>query len=445
MVSPRSGEPELHNWTRDQHWVPRALEAPADRSELVDVLVRAAEWDCPARVVGGSHSMNGGPITDGVAISLHRMKSVVDVDRAKGRVRVEAGIELNELNEFLWREGLALRNQGDIGDQSIAGAIATGTHGTGSGLHGLSASVRALNLTLADGGRIEIDEEDPGTLSAAQVNLGALGVVTEVDLEVVPAFTLAGSDSPMPLNRVLGELDHLLAENDHFQFYKFPYSEAAVTRVANRVEGPPRPPGRVRGGVEEMFHRSFGPICRVGRSFTKAIPWINRAVARAAGTPRRIERSYRILNRPQPVPFTEMEYALPREHIAEAIRAIDEITRRHRFAAPFPLQVRFAAPDEALLSPATGRSTGYIAVHMFAGMPWEPYFRAAEDILTALGGRPHWGKRHSLAAAELSRLYPGWDDFLAVRERFDPGGRFANDYVRRVLGGGGRVAVSGDA
>jgi len=445
MVSPSPGTTELLNWTGDRSWAPRTLAEPAGRAELVDALARASEWDCPVRVIGGGHSMNGGPVTDGVAISLRRMNSLLDVDRANGTVRVEAGIELDELNELLWREGLALRNQGDIGDQSIAGAIATGTHGTGSRLRGIAASVRALSLTLADGSQVEIDEEDSQTLCAAQVNLGALGVVTEVTLEVVPAFTLAGFDSPVPLDRLLGELDHLLAENDHFQFYKFPYSGTAVTRIANRVDGPPRPPGRLRGGVEEMFHHSFGPICRLGRSFPGAIPWINKAVARAAGTPRRIERSYRVLNRPQPVLFTEMEYALPREHAAAAIQAIDEVTLLHRFAAPFPLQVRFAAADEALLSPAGGRDTCFIAVHMFAGMPWEPYFHAAEEVLVGFDGRPHWGKRHSRTAAELSRSYPGWEDFLAVRERLDPDGRFVNDYVRRVLGSGGRVAVSDDA
>jgi len=445
VVSSAPGETELRNWTGDRRWSPRALEAPATHPELVEALARAAEWDCPVRVLGGGHSMNGGPITDGVAISLRRMKSLVDVDRAGGRVRVEAGIELDELNELLWSEGLALHNQGDIGDQSVAGAIATGTHGTGSRLHGIAAAVRALSLTLADGSRVEVDERDPETLRAAQVSLGALGVVTEVTLEAVPAFTLAGWDAPVPLDRLLGELDHLLVENDHFQFYKFPYSGTAVTRVANRVEGPPRPPGRLRGGVEETFHRSFGPICRVGRTFPRAIPWINRAVARAAGTPRRIERSYRVLNRPQPVPFTEMEHALPRQHAAAAIRALDEVTERHRFATPFPLQVRFAAAEEALLSPASGRDTCYVAVHMFTGMPWEPYFDAAEEILAGFDGRPHWGKRHSRTAAELSRSYPGWEGFLAVRERLDPGGRFVNEYVRRVLGSGGRVPVSGDA
>lgn len=411
------------------------MEQPADRGELSALIEAGAETGEEMRVIGCCHSPNEGPQTPGLAISLRLMNKILGVDRERGEVRVEAGIELDELNALLWREGLALANLGDIGDQALGGAVATGTHGTGAALGNISASVRAALLTLADGTEIEVSERhDPEALRAARVSIGALGVLTEVTLAVVPAFALCGRDRPLPIAEVLDGLEGMLGEHDHFQFYKFPYADTAVVRVADRIDGPPRPPGRLRSRAEHAFHWSFEPICRLGRVFPVLIPSLNRVVARSAGTPQRVDRSYHLLNRLQLVRFTEMEYAIPRESATAAIQAIDAATERGGFAAPFPLQVRFGTADDALLSPAAGRDTCYVAAHMYRGMEWQPYFQAVERILVELGGRPHWGKRHGRTADQLRGSYPDWSTFAAVRRRLDPGGRFANRYVRRVLG-----------
>jgi L-gulonolactone oxidase len=436
---------EWRNWAGDQRCLPSVFEEPDAPAGVARVIERAVARDQIVRVVGGAHSANDGPMTDDAVVSLKRMGRLIDLDKSRGEVRVEAGIELNRLNDLLWEEGFALPNLGDIGDQSVGGALSTATHGTGIRLPHISAGLREAVLVLADGSTLRVSERiDAEMMRAIRVNVGALGILTEAVLAVVPAFTLAGRDSPMPTDRLLADLDHLLRENDHFQFYKFPYSKIALARVANRVEGPPQPPSRVRATVEDAFQRSFGPICRIGRARPWLIPQINRVVARSAGTPRRIDRSYRLLNRPQPVPFTEMEYAIPRDAVKQAIPAIDEVTERHRFAAPFPLQVRFAAADNAMLSPTTGRETCYVAVHMYQGMPWRPYFEATEEILGALGGRPHWGKRHALSAAQLGPLYPEWASFADLRAHLDPEGRFVNRYVSRVLGAPARSAVVAD-
>jgi L-gulonolactone oxidase len=425
------------NWAGDQGCSPAVLEHPASVNAIVGALERAAARDDVVRVAGAGHSFTDAVLTEGTLLSLERMRRVLDVDRASGLVRVEAGITLAELNAALWEHGLALENLGDIDAQTIAGATATATHGTGGRLRNLSAALESIELVRADGGVIELSEEsDPDGWRAARVGVGALGVVSAVTLRAVPAFTLEGVDAPAPLEETLERLDELDAANDHFELYSFPHSDLALTRTNNRVDGPPRPPSKGREWIDEVLLRNhvFGAACRVGRLAPRLIPALNRAVARAAGTSRRVDRSYRVFASPRLVRFTEMEYALPREHAAAALRAVRSAIVQRGFAVPFPLELRLVAPDDALLSPAGGRETAYVAAHMYRGMEWAPFMRAVEAIMDGFGGRPHWGKRHFQTAETLAPRYPEWDRFAAVRARLDPKGRFANGYARRVLG-----------
>ncbi len=361
---------------------------------------------------------------------------MLDVDRSSGLVRVEAGISLRALNDALWGEGRALPNLGDVDVQSIAGAMATGTHGAGGRLATLSSAVHALELVTADGSVVEVTEEaDADVWRAARVSVGALGVVTAVTLRTVPAFALRGVDIPRSLDDVLVGLDEHLATNDHFEFFTFPHSPLALTRTNNRTDAAPRPRSRARAWVNDILlnNYAFSAFCRVGRRFHSTIPWLNRTASRLAGTKDRVDRSYEIFASPRLVRFTEMEYAIPRPHAVEAVRAVRRVTDEGGFAIPFPIEVRFAAGDDAFLSPACGRDTCYIAVHMFEKMKWEGYFRVVEEIMKRYDGRPHWGKRHGQTADSLRPRYPEWDRFAAVRTRLDPGGRFTNEYIRRVL------------
>ena len=408
-----------------------------DAEAVSAAVTRAAGESRRVRVAGAGHSFTDAVLTDGTLLSLERMRRVLDADPAGGLVRVQAGITLRELNGALWALGLALENLGDIDVQSVAGATATGTHGTGARLRNLSAAIESLELVTADGSTVECNEaSDPDGWRAARVSVGALGVVTALTLRAVPAFTLEGVDSSLSLNEALGRLDELVDGSDHFEFFTFPHSDLALTRTNNRVEGPPRPRSRSREWVEDVLLRNhvFGACCRLGRARPRLIPHINRALARASGESRRVDRSYAIFASPRRVRFTEMEYAIPRARAADAVRAVRAVSDGGGYAVCFPIEVRFVAPDDALLSPATGRDTCYIAVHSYEGMAWEPYFRAVERVMDDFDGRPHWGKRHFQTSESLSGRYPGWERFAAVRERLDPGGVFANDYVRRVLG-----------
>jgi L-gulono-1,4-lactone dehydrogenase len=429
------------NWTGDESCAPADRRRPRSLHELCAAVRDAADGSLPIRVAGSGHSFSDIALTDGMLLSLDRLAGVLDVDASSGLVRVQAGITIRELARQLAPHGLALENLGDIDAQSIAGAISTATHGTGSRLRNISAQVSELTLVLADGSTLVCSaERDPEIFRAARVGLGALGVIAEVTLRCVPAFTLQAVDAPMPLEETLERFEALALTNDHFEFFVFPHADVALTRTNNRSEQAPRPRSRLSAYANDVIiiNHAFELICRVGRRFPGRIPQLNRLVTRLAGRAERLDESARIFATPRLVRFTEMEYALPRERTVEAVRRVMEMIDRRGFAVPFPIEVRTVAADDAFLSTAGGRDCGFVAVHMYRGMSWEPYFRAVEAIMDELDGRPHWGKRHFQTAATLRPRYPDWDRFIAVRNRLDPDARFANAWTERVLGG--RVA-----
>ncbi len=432
------GEASWSNWAGDERCRPAAVELPGSIEELSAAIARAGDRDRCVRVAGAGHSFSDIALTDGVQLRLDRLTRVLDVDRSSGLVRVQAGITIRELNAQLAEHDLALENLGDIDSQTLAGAISTATHGTGARLRNIPAQVTELALVLADGSTLHCaaTDADAEVFRAARVSLGALGVLAEVTLRCVPAFRLDGRDRPAPLQETLARFEELSLANDHFEFYVFPHAHTALTRTNNRTEQPPRPRGRAAAYANDVLltNHVFEAFCRLGRRAPAQIPRINRLVTRVAGSSHRVDRSDRIFASPRLVRFTEMEYALPREHTPEAVRRVLEMIEQRGFAVPFPIEVRTVGPDDALLSTAAGRDSGFVAVHMYRGMVWEPYFRAVEAIMDELGGRPHWGKRHFQTAATLRARYPDWDRFQTVRERLDPEGRFANAWTDRVLG-----------
>ena len=434
---PHVSAAEWRNWAGDQRCAPAAVRAPASTEELSAAIQEAARRGLAVRVAGAGHSFGDIALTDGMMLKLDRLAGVLDVDRSSGLARVQAGITIHELSRQIAAHGLALENLGDIDRQSIAGAISTATHGTGARLRNLSAQVSELTLVLADGSTLVCSaERDPEIFRAARVGLGTLGAIAEVTLRCVPAFTLHAVDAPAPLSDTLARFEELALANDHFEFFVFPHTDTALTRTNNRTGQAPRPRGRFSAYLNDVLltNRAFELSCLAGRRFPSRIPQLNRLVTRLAGRSERVERSAEIFASPRLVRFTEMEYALPRERSVEAVGRVMELIEERGFAVPFPIEVRTVAPDDAFLSTAAGRESGFVAVHMYRGMAWEPYFRAVETIMEELGGRPHWGKRHFQTAATLRPRYPDWDRFRAVRARLDPEGRFANAWSERVLG-----------
>ncbi|MFE3541658.1 D-arabinono-1,4-lactone oxidase [Nocardia sp. NPDC059177] len=423
------------NWAGEQRCTPAVVAAPRGVEELAEIVTTSADAGRTVRVAGSGHSFTDAVLTDGTLIDLSGLDRVIEVDTATNRVRVEAGITLHAASPLLHQHGLAFPNLGDIDVQTIAGATATGTHGTGARLRNISAALHSVQVLRADGTLVELDEQtDPEGWKAARVSLGALGIVTAVTLQLEPSFVLENVERPMPVDEVLADLDELVDGNDHFEFYAFPHSTTAMTKANNRTEATEQPRGAAGEWLNDILlaNHVYGGLCRLGKRIPATIPAIHRFAAFVGSNNRRVDRSYRVFATTRLVKFNEMEYAIPRAHAADAIREILALGRR--FGTLMPIEVRWVAPDDAFLSPAGGRETCYIAVHQYEGMQWQPYFRACEAVFNSYEGRPHWGKHHFQTAETLRARYPDFDRFTAVRHRFDPTGVFANDYVRRVLG-----------
>jgi L-gulono-1,4-lactone dehydrogenase len=384
------------------------------------------------KVAGAGHSFTDIACTDGVMVDLSRMTRVLSVEGDE--VTVEAGITLRELGPQLAERGLALENQGDVDPQTVAGAISTATHGTGGRFANMSSQVTRLRVVTGAGEVVELTEGDD--LLAGRVSLGALGAISAVTLRCVPAFTVHRIDEPRPLDDVLPRLDELVDANDHFELFVFPYTRTALTLTSQRTDREARPPGAARVLLRDVLleNAALEAACRLGRRVPAAIPRVNRALVGAMSRAEHLDQSHRVYANRRTVRFTEMEYAVPRESTAEAVERVLALVERRRLPIGFPIEVRVVAPDDALLSTAYGRPTGYVAVHQYRGMEFESYFRAVEAIMDEYDGRPHWGKRHYQSAATLRPRYPGWERFLAVRERLDPERRFENEYLWRVLG-----------
>jgi L-gulonolactone oxidase len=428
---------EWANWAGDQTCRPAADLRPAGREELAAAIVAAAESGSKVSVAGSGHSFTEAAMTAGTMLHVEALAGVLDADPGSGLVRVGGGTVLAALNEELARLGLAMENLGDIDVQTIAGAISTGTHGTGARLRNLSAQVEGMELVLADGSTRHLSAAThPQLLRAARVGVGALGAIAAVTLRCVPAFTLRRVDRPEPREEVLDAFQERADAHDHFELFTFPYGENALVLERDRVDEPPRPRGRGATFFNDVVIENWalGALSATGRAFPGWIPTLARLADRVASGSATTDRSDRVFANERRVRFTEMEYGVPREHGPEAVRRVIEWVRSNRYPVFFPIELRVAAGDDASLSPSHQRDTAYIAVHQYKGMEWRPYFKAVEAIMDEYAGRPHWGKRHFQTAASLAPRYPAWAEFQAARDELDPNRVFTNEYAERVLG-----------
>ncbi|HEY1013162.1 MAG TPA: D-arabinono-1,4-lactone oxidase, partial [Herpetosiphonaceae bacterium] len=428
------------NWSGSVAFQPAAVRYPASLAEIAVVVREAAAGGLGLRVIGAGHSFTPLVATSGLLMSLDRFAGLERIDREAATVTVRAGTSIKALGALLHAAGLAQENLGDIDSQSIAGAISTGTHGTGATLGSISTQVVGLTLVTADGSIVECSETDkPELLRAAQVSLGALGVIALVTLRVVPAYRMEYRWQKETLDACLSGLDESREANRNFEFYWQPHTEMVLTKRMNPTGAPARSANRhlLRQFHELVIENSvLWLLSEVCRRWPAATPRASAIMAAAVSGGMDVSYSHQLFATTRLVRFQEMEYSLPAANMAAALRSIDQCIQRRRFAVHFPLECRFVRGDDIDLSPAHGRDSAYIAVHMYKGMAYREYFAALEEILRAYGGRPHWGKLHTLAAAELARLYPRWEHFQRVRAELDPAGLFLNPYLRRLFGVG---------
>jgi FAD-linked oxidoreductase len=421
------------NWGRNQQAVTVDVLTPGSVDEVAALVKDASGSGRRVKAVGSGHSFTSIAVADDQRMHLDHLADLVSVDG--NLVTVQAGMPMYALNALLAIRGLAVANLGDIDAQTVAGAISTGTHGTGAAHSTLASCVEAVTIVTGTGHILRLDASSD-MFPAVRLGLGALGILVEVTLRCVDAFTLLADERPMPLAEVLARLDDDIATNEHVEFYWYPYTDRAQLKRNNTVPVNDRPLSRFRGWLDDDFlaNTVFQGACRLGRAVPAVVPAVSAVAARALTARTYTDRSDRVFCTPRRVRFTEMEYEVPRAAMPEVLGALPGIIGALPFKVQFPVEVRFTGPDDVWLSHGYGRESAYIAVHQFSGSPYEPYFRAVEAVCEPLGGRPHWGKLHYRDADSLRTVYPKYDDFLAVRDRLDPARVFANGYLDRVLG-----------
>ena len=426
------------NWVGAQTCHPDLILRPSGLGELAEAVVAAAARGGQVTAAASGHSFSGAALTDDLMIDAGTFSGVIEADRSSGLVKVGGGTVLADLNRELDSLGLAMPNLGDIDTQTIAGAISTGTHGTGADLPNISAQVVGIDLITADGQLLRLDEkETPDELRAARIAIWSLGVITAVTLKTVPSFNLHRIDSPMPLDDLLANFHELAADNTHFEFFIFPYTRKALTIRRNRTSRPAAPRGKVEQYLSDVvLENGVGDIAlRWSGRIPASIPKLARFSTFVMNQAERVDVSHRVFANYRSIRFNEMEYALPREAGPEALRRVLDLIESQRFPIGMPIECRVVAGDDALLSPAYERPTTYIAIHQHRSMEWRPYFEAIEEIFDSYGGRPHWGKRNSQTAASLAPRFPEWDLFQKVRQKLDPDHVFSNAYAQKVLDG----------
>jgi FAD-linked oxidoreductase len=424
------------NWSGAVRCTPERLARPASIDALVAVVRETAARGGRLRVAGSGHSFSPVVATDETLVSLDKLRGLAEVDREQRLATALAGTPIDVLGDLLAAHGLGLQNQGDIDAQAIAGALSTGTHGTGVGFGCLSTQLAALTLVTADGELLACSPtREPEVFKAAQVALGSLGVLARVRLALEPAYVLRDARRNLPFETCLAEFEDNCRRHRHHEFWWFPYSDLAATKSLDIVEAAAPRPWLKRVLVDKVLETGvFWAISEAARRVPAAAPNIARFSSRFMAEGEFADASHRVFPSPRDVRFNEMEYAVPVEQGIACLRELRAFIEGKRIRVHFPIEYRVVAGDDIWLSPFHQRDSAVISVHMYAGMPHEEYFRGCEAIFRNHRGRPHWGKMHSLTARELRDMYPQWDRFHAVRRRLDPRGMFMNDHLRRIFG-----------
>jgi len=425
------------NWSGVVDFTPAQFHRPSTLQDLQAIVRDTTAAGRGLRVSGSGHSFVPLVQTADTLVSLSQLSGIESLDPAAGRATILAGTQLKPLGAMLEARGFSMANLGDINVQALAGAVATGTHGTGLSLGAISSQVTGLALVMPDGSLVECSAAiEPELFAAARVALGSLGVMAKIEVQLAPAFKLKLIKQYMELDECLAAAPALAANHRHFEFYWVPHTRGTLVKTMDPVDEPESKRWLTTMLELVLENGALGLLSRIARAQPKWTPNIARLIAASikGDTNTMVASSHAAFSSVRLVRFNEMEYELPAERGPEALRELAAFVDSKKIQVHFPVEFRYVRGDDIWLSPFYGRDSVAISVHQYVGMDYEPYFRGAEAIFRNHGGRPHWGKMHSLVAQDLQAIYPKWDDFLRLRERIDPRGVFLNPYLRKLFG-----------
>lgn len=431
----RSKSIVFKNWSTSVCCEPSRFEEPRDLGELIAIVNRCKAEGRALRVVGAGHSFTPLVATTDVLVSIDYISGIECVDTENHLVTVWAGTSLKDLGEELYQYGYAMENLGDINVQTVAGAVSTGTHGTGIAYGSVSTQVHDVTILTASGQLLHISPtENEDLLQAVKVALGLLGIIVKVTLKVLPSYQLIGYSYRENFYVCLNTLDQLTRDNRNFEFFWFPYTNTVQIKTLNENIQETKEKGKQHILKKVVIENGlFYGLSEMSRLFPKSAKVISNLSAIGVPVGSEVDHSHEMYATPRLVKFNEMEYSVPKDQMANVLYDIDALIRKYNFAVHFPVECRYVKRDDIWLSPSYERDAAYIAVHMYKGMVFQPYFEAVEKIFLAYGGRPHWGKMHTLRYDDLKQLYPRLDDFLHIRRHLDENGMFLNEYVRGMF------------
>lgn len=425
----------FRNWSRVYRARPRQYHQPSTEAELQALLQQAIDDKHPIRIVGGGHSWSPIALTDDLMLNLDRYSNLIELNTDQQTVTVQAGMRLKDLNRLLDERGYALPNLGSISEQSAAGVISTGTHGTGIGNPILAANVVRLTL-LTTQGKKELTPDNGFTFKAALVSLGCLGLISTVTFKIVPAFNLEETAYPLPVAEALAQLPDLLQQYRHLKLWWFPHAPRLQVYGQNITDQSAPAPSAAATYFNDVFmdRYVFTGLLKMGNLMPAIIPRMNGLINVLKFKPtQRIAKSFQLLNVPMPPIHRESEYAIPVEHAATVIQEVAAMIEQRKLRINFVLEVRFVQGDDIPLSPAYGRDSCYIGAYKAGNNQWPDYLEAFEEIMLKYDGRPHWGKEFSLSGEVIRKAYPEMDSFLQLRQQLDPDGIFLNRLTRKVF------------
>jgi len=413
------------NWSGSVQATPNAIAAPVDEDELA-ALVRGANH---VRVTGAGHSFMPLCETNGLLLHLDQLAGELTIAADGATAWAPAGWSLAKLTAALWQHGYSLPNQGDVNPQSLAGATATGTHGTGATLGSLSTITRGFRLMLADGRTITCNaEENSDIFEAQRLSLGLLGIALSIQIEILPAYHLVENIRAVPMAEIAEQWNELADSHRHTEFFVFPYSDMAIFKTLDPCD-PCDPPEK----QTDMDEKAFALYCKTVRRVPKLTASLQRQIMKAVKTTERRGPAYTIFPSERDTRFEEMEHQLPRANGFAALTEVIDWIRKKKLPVSFPFEFRLIAGDDIWMSPFNAGPCASVSMHQYAEMPWRELFAEAEPIFRSHGGRPHWAKRHTLGFEDLGALYPKTEEFRAVCRNVDPQAKFANAHLAELF------------
>lgn len=423
------------NWSGSVKAEPTAILYPSSEDEVIAIVKKAKNSKQKIRMVGSGHSFSRILEANQLLVSLDKMQGLISYDVAEKTATVWGGTKLKVLGELLFDIGLAQENMGDINVQSIAGALSTGTHGTGSNLGTLSTQILEITFINGQGEQQTVNEQiDKALFDAIRVSLGTIGIFTRVKIRLDKSYKLAEFTQKETLKDCLGKLDERIKENRNFEFFWFPHTNTVQTKFLNKTDAPFKRANFFKKVgdllIENWLFYLLSYMARLVPGFSKKVSKIS---AWGISNGNFVDWSHNIYASPRSVRFNEMEYNVPMEDFKTVLLELKEMIENEGINVHFPIECRFVKADDIMISPAYQRTAAYVAVHQFKGMPFKAYFKKSEAIFKNYRGRPHWGKINYLNAADFKLLYPSWNEFIKIQRHHDPQQLFLNDYLEELF------------